>query len=85
MTIPEIWENLYDLPSFKQLADTLGGMCRKVQCQKCQLTTWAGCGAHVEQVLAGVPQSQRCQGHADENSSAALGGVRSWFLRLLSR
>jgi hypothetical protein len=67
------------------ISDTLGGMCRKVKCSKCQLATWAGCGAHVEQVLGGIPQSQRCQGHVDQESAAALGGVRSWFLKLLSR
>lgn len=25
------------------------------------LATWAGCGRHVEQALAGVPQDQRCK------------------------
>lgn len=41
-------------------------MCRPVACKTCGKTTWAGCGMHVDQVLAGVPQSQRCEGHADE-------------------
>lgn len=35
-------------------------MCRAVKCGKCGLTTWAGCGAHVAQVMAGVPQDKRC-------------------------
>jgi hypothetical protein len=65
--------------------DTLGGMCRKVQCSKCGLATWAGCGAHIEQVLGGIPPAQRCPGHFDETRAAALGGIRSWFLKLLSR
>jgi hypothetical protein len=35
-------------------------MCRAVNCRKCQKPTWAGCGAHVEQVLGHVPKSARC-------------------------
>jgi hypothetical protein len=38
-------------------------MCRKVTCPTCQRPSWAGCGAHVEQVLGDVPKSERCQGH----------------------
>ena len=41
-------------------------MCRPVTCRKCGKTTWAGCGQHVDQVLRGVPQGQRCQGYHDE-------------------
>jgi len=35
-------------------------MCQKVVCQKCGKFTWAGCGKHIEQALAGVPVTQRC-------------------------
>jgi hypothetical protein len=35
-------------------------MCRAVQCSKCHKPTWAGCGAHVEQVLGHVPKPARC-------------------------
>ena len=35
-------------------------MCSRVTCSKCGKATYAGCGAHVEQVLAGVPKDQRC-------------------------
>ncbi len=35
-------------------------MCRAVQCNKCHKATWAGCGAHVEQVLGHVPKPERC-------------------------
>ena len=52
-------------------------MCRAVTCKKCGKTTWAGCGQHVSLVLAGVPQAQRCQGHADEPHT---GG---WLSKLL--
>ena len=36
-------------------------MCREVTCRTCQKPTWAGCGAHVEQVLGHVPKSKRCR------------------------
>jgi hypothetical protein len=38
-------------------------MCQAVNCRICGKTTWAGCGRHVEQVMAGVPVAQRCPGH----------------------
>ena len=36
-------------------------MCRQTSCEKCGKTTWAGCGAHVDAVMAGVPVDRRCQ------------------------
>jgi hypothetical protein len=36
-------------------------MCNRVTCRKCGKPTWSGCGAHVEQALAGVPKEERCQ------------------------
>lgn len=38
-------------------------MCQPVACDTCKKTTWAGCGEHIEQALAGIAESQRCQGH----------------------
>ncbi|MQY15018.1 hypothetical protein SRB5_51950 [Streptomyces sp. RB5] len=35
-------------------------MCQRVKCRSCGKATYQGCGNHVEQVLAGVPHSQRC-------------------------
>jgi len=35
-------------------------MCRAVTCKECKKPTWAGCGAHVEQVLGSVPKDKRC-------------------------
>lgn len=35
-------------------------MCQAIRCEKCGKAGWRGCGAHVEQVLAGVPASDRC-------------------------
>ena len=36
-------------------------MCHVTTCRKCKKSTWAGCGQHKTQVLAGIPKSQRCQ------------------------
>jgi hypothetical protein len=36
-------------------------MCRRVTCRDCGRPTFAGCGAHVEQVLGNVPADQRCR------------------------
>lgn len=36
-------------------------MCRRVTCPTCGKPSWAGCGAHVEQVLGAVPRDQRCR------------------------
>jgi hypothetical protein len=38
-------------------------MCRAVKCRECGKQTWAGCGQHVDMVMAGVPKAQRCEGH----------------------
>lgn len=38
-------------------------MCHRLRCRQCGKPTWAGCGAHIEQALAGVPRDARCQGH----------------------
>jgi hypothetical protein len=40
-------------------------MCRAVRCKTCGKTTWAGCGQHVDQVMAGVARDDRCPGHAE--------------------
>lgn len=36
-------------------------MCRRVECRTCGKPTFAGCGAHVEQVLRDVPAAKRCR------------------------
>lgn len=38
-------------------------MCRPIACRQCGLTTWTGCGRHVEQVMAYVDAENRCPGH----------------------
>ena len=45
-------------------------MCSRVTCSKCGKPTFAGCGAHVEQVLAGVPKDKRCTCRADAAAQA---------------
>jgi hypothetical protein len=47
-------------------------MCRQVKCRQCSKTTWAGCGQHVNQVMAGVPSAQRCS--CSSEGSASTGG-----------
>lgn len=36
-------------------------MCRLASCNQCGKVTWTGCGAHVNQVMAGVPEKDRCR------------------------
>lgn len=35
-------------------------MCQRATCKSCGKATYTGCGMHVEQVLAGIPQADRC-------------------------
>jgi hypothetical protein len=56
-------------------------MCRAVTCRKCGKTTWAGCGQHVGQALAGVPASQRCTGHASNPAASGPAAIGSGWLR----
>lgn len=53
-------------------------MCRPVACKQCAKTTWAGCGLHVDQVMAGVPKDQQCPGH--DGGSAAQDAPRKTTL-----
>ena len=50
-------------------------MCRAVRCKTCGKTTWAGCGQHVNQVMAGVARADRCPGHPKADRKA--GGLLS--------
>jgi hypothetical protein len=54
-------------------------MCRAVKCRECGKTTWAGCGQHVDQVMRGVPRTNRCEGHARSASQSGF------FSRLFNR
>lgn len=46
-------------------------MCRRITCSKCGKPTWAGCGQHIEQALAGVAPADRCQGHEGSGNPLA--------------
>ncbi len=35
-------------------------MCARVACLICGKPTWEGCGQHVDEALAGVPVTDRC-------------------------
>ena len=48
-------------------------MCSQVQCERCGKPTWAGCGRHIEQALANVPEARRCRCREDEKKKAASG------------
>lgn len=57
-------------------------MCRSATCRTCGKTTWAGCGQHVDQVMAAVPSAQRCPGHV---ATEATSGGGSFLRRLFGR
>jgi hypothetical protein len=56
-------------------------MCRRIECATCGKPTYAGCGAHVEQVLADVPVGERCQCRATKRGDGPP--ALSFFRRLL--
>lgn len=64
-------------------------MCQRVQCSKCGRPTFAGCGAHVEQVLRDVPKAERCvcRAEASKRSEAATPaeGVPRWLRSFLTK
>ena len=48
-------------------------MCRAITCRTCGKTTWAGCGQHVDQLMRGVPDAQRCPGHTNDAAAPSTG------------
>ncbi|WP_084342838.1 hypothetical protein [Janibacter corallicola] len=58
-------------------------MCRQTTCRRCGRTTWAGCGQHVDEVMRGVPSSERCPGHATPTKGSTA--VRNPLARLFGR
>lgn len=63
-------------------------MCRAVTCRKCGKTTWAGCGNHVDQVMSGVPKSDRCSCGAGKTGGAAKASEKpeaGWLGKLFGR
>lgn len=63
-------------------------MCQRVTCSQCGKPTFAGCGAHVEQVLGDVPKEKRCrcreEAQAKREAERAARGP-SLFDRLFGR
>ena len=63
-------------------------MCVRRDCPKCLRPTYAGCGAHIEQVLGDVPADQRCTCRTDgsqRQSPPTVGKIGSWLRGLLGR
>ena len=63
-------------------------MCRRIDCTKCGHPTYAGCGAHVEQVLGNVPRAERCrcrEQKAKEAKPERRTEPRSWLRDLLEK
>jgi len=63
-------------------------MCRRIQCEKCGKPSFAGCGMHVEQVLADVPRAERCrcaEERASEKPPGQAGQKNPSWLRNLFR
>jgi hypothetical protein len=65
-------------------------MCRRIDCAKCGRPSYAGCGAHVEQVLGNVPPAERCscreeQAKAKNVEPEQRTEPRSWLRGLLGK
>ena len=60
-------------------------MCRAITCKKCKRPSWAGCGAHVEQVLGHVPPAERCQCRAEASGGGGGGGIGKVIRSLFGR
>lgn len=64
-------------------------MCRRIECPRCGRPGFAGCGMHVEQVLAGVSREERCRCHEqaastdDVRRAAPESTDGSWLSRVL--
>lgn len=59
-------------------------MCRAITCKKCKRPSWAGCGAHVEQVLGHVPVADRCDCR-EAKSAVTKGGLGKAIRALFGR
>ncbi len=59
-------------------------MCSRVNCKQCGKPSYAGCGAHVEQVLGDVVKDDRCKCR-ETRREAKPGGAGEKPASLLSR
>ncbi len=54
-------------------------MCHAVRCRGCGKTTWAGCGAHADQVMARVRPEDRCAcAPAEAPAAGGAGSASLW-------
>jgi hypothetical protein len=60
-------------------------MCRRVDCGKCGRPSFAGCGAHIEQVLGDVPPAARCRCREDKAAGSSQTQAGSWFRGLFGK
>jgi hypothetical protein len=61
-------------------------MCQRVTCQTCGKPTYAGCGRHIEVVLADVPPEARCHCREARATTASQSmGEREGFFAFLLR
>lgn len=63
-------------------------MCRRIDCSKCGRPTYAGCGAHIEQVLGNIPPAARCRCREERAKGPVAPtptGPRSWLRGLLGK
>jgi len=54
-------------------------MCRRVTCDRCGKPTFAGCGAHIEQVLGDVPKDERCKCAEETAPPPAPAPSKPWW------
>lgn len=52
-------------------------MCRRIECSTCGRPSYAGCGRHIEAVLADVPVARRCRCRED-----GIAPKKSWLARI---
>ncbi len=60
-------------------------MCRRITCEQCGRPGYAGCGAHIEQVLGKVPAAQRCRCREEAAAGATPTKPRSLRERLFGK
>ena len=47
-------------------------MCSTVRCPICQKATWAGCGMHIEQALAGFAANEICRCNDEDSGNESI-------------
>jgi hypothetical protein len=45
-------------------------MCRQKKCKNCNKITWAGCGNHVDAVMKGVADKDKCKCSSEKPSNS---------------